>query len=140
MYHTTYNVKPSRGKELDIIFFFVSEGYLGSSSSRTDLSIESINVHNMKKFVTILGLVLLLGFMCTSTQAQTLVRKGNNFTVVSDARKTNYTYTDRNGVTYPIYISPKGKAFIVKTSRKTGKKYRQYIKRVTDELAKIDVK
>lgn len=95
----------------------------------------------MKKFIKILGLVLLLGFMCISTQAQnTLVRKGNNFTVVSDARKTSYTYTDRNGVTYPIYISPKGKAFIVKTSKKTGKKYRQYIKRVTDELAKIDVK
>lgn len=94
----------------------------------------------MKKFITILGLVLLLGFACMHAQAQTtLVRKGNNFTVVSnksELKKTSYTYTDRNGVTYPIYISEKGKAFIIKTSKKTGKKYRQYIPRVTDELKK----
>ena len=97
----------------------------------------------MKKFIYVLGLVLLLGLACMHAQAQNVVRKGNNFTVVSkksEVTKTNYTYTDRSGITYPIYISSKGKAFIIKTSKKTGKKYRQYIPRVTDEIAKNDVK
>lgn len=67
-------------------------------------------------------------------QAQSVERKGNNFTQVSNKKetsgkevKTKYTYTDSKGNVYPIYLSASGKVFIKKVSKKTGKEYRQYL-------------
>lgn len=41
--------------------------------------------------------------------------------------KTKYTYEDKKGQVYPVYLSKGGKAFIWRKSQKTGKDYRQYI-------------
>ena len=76
-------------------------------------------------------------------KAQNVVRNGNTFTQQSkpktEAKVTQYTYIDRDGVKYPIYLSSKGKYFIIKTSKKTGKQYRQYLPKVEEQLAKWDV-
>ena len=86
--------------------------------------------------------MLILGLLAISNglKAQNYVRKGNNFEQVDNQKsepiKTKYTYTDRNGVVYPIYLSSKGKAFIIKVSKKTGKEYRQYLPKITAELSK----
>lgn len=66
---------------------------------------------------------------CCSNAA--IIRNGNTFiedTVKVQSVKTPYTYKDKKGNIYPIYKSPKGKYYIVKTSKKTGKQYKQYIK------------
>lgn len=41
---------------------------------------------------------------------------------------TNYTWKDSKDNVYPIYITSNGSCFIYRTSNKTGKKYKQYMK------------
>lgn len=88
-------------------------------------------------------IVLMLGFIMLLTQelkAQNVVRKGNNFIEQNDssnrdgATKTDYVYTDKNGVNDTIYLSKNGNAFIYKTSKSTGKKYRKYLPEITKQL------
>lgn len=103
----------------------------------------------MKKII--LAAVMLLS-LNMGIQAQSVERKGNNFTQVSNKGekssgkeiKTKYTYTDSKGVVYPIYLSSTGKAFIKKVSKKTGKEYKQYMpeigKQINPEAYKEDKK
>jgi hypothetical protein len=74
-------------------------------------------------------------------QAQSVERKGNNFTQVSNKKevsekevKPKYTYTDSKGNVYPIYLSSAGKAFIKKVSKKTGKEYKQYLPEIGKQI------
>ena len=81
-------------------------------------------------------LLILLFFVATFAfgQSQSYERKGNNFYLVkkeraeSKATETVYTFTDSKGNVYPIYKTEKGKYFIWKTSQKTGKRYKYYLK------------
>ena len=41
---------------------------------------------------------------------------------------TGFTWTDSKGNKYPIYISNSGSCYIIKTSKKTGKEYKSYLK------------
>lgn len=89
----------------------------------------------------ILGfIVLILGFLaiCNGLKAQQVVRKGTQFEVVVDSvqsdTKTEYTYKDRKGNVYPIYLSKKGKAYIICVSQKTGKEYKRYLPKVTEQI------
>lgn len=72
-------------------------------------------------------------------QAQNVERKGNTFTQVTNKKssgkevKTQYTYTDSKGNTYPIYLSSTGKAFILKVSKKSGK-YKQYMPEIGKQI------
>jgi hypothetical protein len=84
----------------------------------------------MKKLFILLALFT----MICSTMCGQAVRSGNNFTQQSVAKvdsTTSYTYTDSKKKVYPIYISRKGKPYIIKVSGKTGKPYRFYLKDVT---------
>lgn len=81
------------------------------------------------KYLLYLLLAIILSIPCHSNAA--IIRNGNTF--IEDTTKvqpvrTPYTYKDKKGNIYPIYKSPKGKYYIVKTSKKTGKQYKQYIK------------
>ena len=64
--------------------------------------------------------------------AQSFTRSGNTFTAVAttkakaEPRKTNYTYKDTDGKTYPIYVGKTGSCFIIRTSR-NGNDYRKYL-------------
>lgn len=54
---------------------------------------------------------------------------------------TNYTWKDSKNNVYPIYITSNGSCFIYRTSNKTGKKYKQYMKveisqQICNELGK----
>lgn len=88
--------------------------------------------------------ILLLWVTSSPANAQTVVRKGHSFYQQSNSNKiakdsvtfTGYHYFDSKGVRYPIYISSKGKCFIIRTSSKTGKEYRQYLPEVTKQLSK----
>ena len=41
-------------------------------------------------------------------------------------KKTSATYTDSKNIKYPVYINSKGKPYVLRTSKKTGKEYKQY--------------
>ena len=79
---------------------------------------------------------IILALVCSmiTTNAQNVVRKGNVFieqpdsTKRSYAQQTKYTYQDKNGDKYTIYVSKNGKYFIIKKSKKSGKEYRKYLK------------
>lgn len=93
----------------------------------------------MKKII--LAAIMLLS-LNVGVQAQSVERKGNNFTQVANKGgkssekeiKTKYTYTDSKGNVYPIYLSSTGKAFIKKVSKKTGKEYKQYLPEIGKQI------
>lgn len=75
-------------------------------------------------------------------RAQNVVRKGHSFYQQQSTNKiakdsvvfSGYYYFDAKGIRYPIYMSSKGKCFILRTSSKTGKQYRQYLPEITRQL------
>jgi hypothetical protein len=93
----------------------------------------------MKKLIITAMMLFSLGM---GIQAQSVERKGNNFTQVINKggksvgkeTKTQYTYTDSKGVVYPVYLSSTGKAFIKKVSKKTGKEYKQYVSEIGKQI------
>lgn len=83
--------------------------------------------------LTKLFLITLFTLFSVSVNAQSFTRKGNNFEQVTNnstatATKTDYTWTDTKGNTYPIYITKTGRCFVNKVSSKTGKDYKYYLK------------
>ena len=78
--------------------------------------------------------------MLSKANAQNVVRKGSTFVEQADSTKRNglktkYTYVDKNGVEYPIYLSSKSKAYIICKSKKTGKQRKRYLPSVTAQLS-----
>lgn len=75
-------------------------------------------------------IILTIAFMAWNANAQTIVRDGKNFTQVttqSQNQKSGFTFTDRDGKVYDIYVGKTGSCYIIKTSKKTGKEYRKYL-------------
>ena len=68
-----------------------------------------------------------------SVTSEKTIKKG------AEPLKTPFFYEDSKGMKYPIYISNggKGSAFIIRTSKKTGKDYKSYLgKEMTQEIKK----
>ena len=86
---------------------------------------------------------MLLLYITTPANAQSVTRKGNTFIQSPSKSKikkdsvtlTGYFYISADGTKYPIYMSSSGKCFILRTSSKTGKQYRQYLPEVTKQIA-----
>lgn len=78
-------------------------------------------------------ITVILALVCSMiTNAQNIVRKGNMFIeqpreATTQARKTDSVYIDKDGNKFPIYKSAKGKLYVIKVSKKSGKEYRKYI-------------
>lgn len=87
----------------------------------------------------ILTAIMLFCLSMNNSIAQTVERKGNNFTQVSNKKKpsketkTEYTFTDSKGKVYPIYLSSTGKAFIKKTNKK-GEEYKKYMPEIGKQI------
>lgn len=101
----------------------------------------------MKKtflYTIVLAALSTMFTVTTAMAAKKIVRKGKNFIEQSSGSsikkdnptKTDYLYTSSNGDVDTIWVSSKGKAFVWKTSKKTGKKYRKYLPEVTEQLSK----
>jgi len=96
-------------------------------------------VNRNSRLMGILVLILSL-FAYIGAKAQDVVLRGQQFveqydsTRVAGITKTQYTYTDKNGIVDTVYLSKNGSAFIWKVSKKTGKKYRKYLPKVTEVL------
>lgn len=97
----------------------------------------------IKDVITFLFFLLFILFgLWMTADAQIYKQEGNVFssvkttkTVTSD--KTPYTWKDSKGKEYPIYISSTGSCYVIKTSSKTGKEYRQYLgPEISEEICK----
>lgn len=94
----------------------------------------------MKK---ILVFIIVLSCFLTS-YCQNYTRNGNNFSkvaknnITSGSVTTIYTYSVNDTLKCIIHINPKsGRCFIVRTSKKTGREYPQYLpKEVCLEICK----
>ena len=69
-----------------------------------------------------------------NVSAQSYVREGNTFVQQSNtnrsqstATKTKYTWKDKEGKAYPIYLSKNGRAYVMRVSKKTGNEYKFYL-------------
>jgi hypothetical protein len=91
---------------------------------------------------TILAIGLLFFAAVLQGHSQNVTRQGNVFIQDSSKTKKNpvtltkYTYKTNDGKIYPIYMSSKGKCFIIRVSGKTGKQYKQYLPKITKQLQK----
>lgn len=77
-------------------------------------------------------LFMLFGLWMTADAQTTYKQEGNVFSSVKTTKtvtpdKTPYTWKDTKGNEYPIYISQSGSCYVIKTSAKTSKEYRQYL-------------
>lgn len=81
-------------------------------------------------FITV---ILLLLTSLSYAQSVKLNTDGN-YTEFAKPKDTvlkwsGHTYTDKTGKVYQVYVSPKAnKLFIVRTSKKSGNNYKQYLK------------
>lgn len=95
----------------------------------------------MNKLFIMAAMLLALSVNNSIIYAQNIKKEGTTF-VVSSSRKsaepTKTKFTWKVGdVEYPIYISTSGSCYVIKTSKKTGKEYKQYLpKEVCAEIAK----
>lgn len=91
----------------------------------------------MKK--VFLMLLILLGSLTAKSE---IIQQGNNFVETTSEKVevvTAYTYTDKNGKVYPIFMSKRGSFYIVKISKKTGKKYKYYLPKDIQEKIKRQI-
>ena len=80
-------------------------------------------------------LFIIMFAFTTVVNAQSYERQGNTFIAKSskssrakaEPTKTKFTWKDSKGNEYPVYMSSTGSCFIIKTSAKTGKEYRNYL-------------
>ena len=71
-------------------------------------------------------------FFGLNAQTVQKTKEGNYIAVVASkiddkAKDTGKTFTDTKGNVYPVFISAKGKLFVIRIS-KGGKEYKQYLK------------
>jgi len=75
--------------------------------------------------------ILLMVLMTNLSFCQTKIVKdssGNYHAALKlEDKKTGHTYTDDKGVVYDIYVTSKGKYYINRKSKKTGKQYKSYL-------------
>ena len=85
----------------------------------------------MKKVIVIVGLIL----ASTLTFGQTKLVQDTNGNYVTQ-KATKKASEDRllgknmltaNGDSYPIYVTERGKYYVVRTAKTSGKEYKQYI-------------
>lgn len=92
----------------------------------------------MKKII----LCILLAFFCITISAE-VKREGNTFKVEQITKesdtKTQYTWIDKDGNIYPVFITNKGACYIFRTSKKTGKEYKQYLPKNIQETIKQEL-
>ena len=92
----------------------------------------------MKKFI----LCLLLAFFCITINAE-VKREGDTFKVEQTTKEsdteTKYTWEDKDGNKYPIFITKKGACYIKRVSKKTGKEYKYYLPKNIQETIKKEL-
>lgn len=86
----------------------------------------------MKKTAIIIALIFSSFVGISQTK---IVRDANgNFVTqkapkkASEDKPTGQTFTTSKGEEFPVYVSEKGKYYVIRTSKETGNQYKQYLK------------
>ena len=89
-------------------------------------------------------ITITLVFVASVAMGQTVTLRGTQFSVEGQSKRgqtfdsiTVYTYRDSNDSIYTVHLSKNLKAFIVRYSERTGKPYRKYLPKITEQLDKI---
>lgn len=92
----------------------------------------------MKKII----LCILLALFSINIHAE-VKREGNTFKVEQTSKasdtQTKYTWEDKEGNKYPIFITKKGACYVLRTSKKTGKEYKYYLPKDIQETIKKEL-
>lgn len=83
----------------------------------------------MKKLIfVVIALIITISANCQKIKKDA---NGNYYATTTEqtetAKNTGKTYTTAKGEVYSVYISAKGKLFVIRTS-KNGNQYKQYLK------------
>lgn len=84
----------------------------------------------MKKLITIFFLAVACIAGAQESARPVAIKQGKDYVLPSkttEPAKPLGANLISNGIAYPIYVSSTGKYFIIRTSKKTGNKYKQYI-------------
>lgn len=87
---------------------------------------------------------LLVALLMSVASYADVVRDGDNFKVekitsVNKDTKTKYTWEDKDGNKYPVYITKRGACYIIRTSKKTGKEYKYYLPKDIQETIRKEL-
>lgn len=86
----------------------------------------------MKKVIIVLG--LFLASSVAFSQAKVTKDANGNFVTLkspkkeSTDKKTGQTFTNAKGETFDVWESERGKLYVIRTSKESGKEYKQYLK------------
>ena len=90
----------------------------------------------MKKLIVLICFII---FSVNQVSAQEVkspdyIVEGNvysnpNHHISSTGEVTEFTWQDSKGISYPIYITSNGSCYVIRISQKTGKEYKQYLKK-----------
>jgi hypothetical protein len=91
--------------------------------------------------VAIIAALMFLGTVSSFAEVQ---RSGNTFKVesttsVSNDTQTKYTWQDKEGKEYPIFITKKGACYVKRVSKKTGKEYKYYLPKDVQETIRKEL-
>ena len=94
----------------------------------------------MKRYI----FCLLIALFSIASYSQDVVKEGKTFKVqttqTTSEQQTEYTWEDKKGVKYPIFISKSGACYIKRISSKTGKEYKQYLPKEIQETIRKELK
>ena len=94
----------------------------------------------MKRYI----FCLLIALFSIASYSQDVVKEGKTFKVqttqTTSEQQTEYTWEDKKGVKYPIFISKKGACYIKRISAKTGKENKQYLPKEIQETIRKELK
>lgn len=92
----------------------------------------------MKKLI----LYTLLALFCITSYAE-VKREGDTFKVEQSTKtsdtQTKYTWEDKEGNKYPIFITKKGACYVKRVSKKTGNEYKYYLPKEIQEQIKKEL-
>lgn len=94
----------------------------------------------MKRYI----FCLFIAIFSIASYSQDVVKEGKTFKVqttqTTSEQQTEYTWEDKKGIKYPIFISKKGACYVKRTSSKTGKEYKQYLPKEIQETIRKELK
>ena len=100
---------------------------------------ENSIIINMKYIIA-----LLVALVLSVSSYADVVRNGDTFKVenttsVNQDTKTQFTWQDKDGNIYPIYISKKCACYVIKVSKKTDKEYKYYLPKEVQEAIRKEL-
>lgn len=96
-----------------------------------------VPIYKQKWFIAYVIAMTLCSIVVLTADAQNVTRNGNTFTLVGheNGQDTKTEYLFKHGVeTDTVYLSSTGKAFVWKTSKKSGKRYKKYVPEIGKQI------